>query len=49
MGWIELLGWLKVMHRQQKGTQASPDSWAGADQDPFWTEARRKREEERQQ
>jgi len=47
MGWRELMAWLKVMRRQQEGKEVGPDSWEGADRDPFWVNARRQREEER--
>lgn len=47
MGWRELLGWIKAMHRQREGAEVSPDSWRNADRDAWWAEARRKRDEDR--
>jgi hypothetical protein len=49
MEWGVFLGWLGVMKRQAEGTQTSPDSWRGVENDPWWAEQRRKREEERAQ
>jgi hypothetical protein len=46
MGWRELNAWLRAMSRQKEGRRTSPDSWAGADQDPQWVEMRRKRDAE---
>jgi len=47
MGWIELMAWVKAMRRQTQGEQTSPDSWAGAEKDPWWAEQHKKRDEER--
>jgi hypothetical protein len=47
MGWRELQAWLGAMKRALEPRQVEPDSWAGVDQDPWWQEARRKRDAER--
>jgi hypothetical protein len=46
MGWRELRGWLREMNRQREIEAgrggAGPDSWQGAENDPFWAEMREK-------
>ena len=46
MGWREFCAHLKEMNRQQEARKTNPDSWANADQDPWWQEARAKRDRE---
>ena len=47
MGWGEFIGWLRAMKREDEAMEPSPGSWAGADQDPWWQQARRERDEKR--
>lgn len=47
MGWLELLAWLRVLNKQVKGAQTTPESWENSEQDPWWAEQRRIRDEER--
>lgn len=47
MGWREFIGWLEVLDRQNKPPEVDPGSWQGADQDPWWQQARRERDEMR--
>jgi hypothetical protein len=35
------------MNDQKQAGQVTPDSWRGAENDPWWVEQRRLREEER--
>lgn len=49
MEWDVFKGWLQTMKRQVEGTKTSPDSWRGVENDPFFVEQRRKREEKRRQ
>lgn len=47
MSWPELTGHLKALNRrrdrQTHGVVTPPDTWAGADQDPFWQPHRARR------
>lgn len=47
MEWALFLAWLKTMRNQIEGTQTSPDSWKGSENDAWYQEQRRKREEAR--
>lgn len=47
MGWREFTGWLETMSRQRDGGGVTPDSWQGADSDPWWQQVRQQREEAR--
>jgi hypothetical protein len=47
MGWVELMGWLDVMRVQTEPRTVTPESWEGASEDPWWREARAKRDADR--
>jgi hypothetical protein len=47
MEWRVFIGWLETMRRQIEGVKTSPDSWAGSENDAWYQEQRRKREEQR--
>lgn len=47
MGWGEFVGWLRAMKREDEAREVQPGSWEGAANDPWWTEARRDRDEKR--
>lgn len=47
MGWPEFLEWLRAMKREREAAEVAPDSWENAAHDPWWVEARRKRDEMR--
>lgn len=46
MGWLEFLEWLGAMRREHEALEVGPDSWRGAESDPWWVNARREREEQ---
>lgn len=45
MGWREFRGWRRELIRRRKAEMeaqtADPESWDGAENDPFWEEQRR--------
>lgn len=49
MGWREFRAWLRErnrsVERRAEGQMASADSWAGRENDPWWAEQDRKRDE----
>ena len=47
MGWGEFTAWLRAMKREVTPREVDPGSWEGADQDPWWQQARRERDEKR--
>jgi hypothetical protein len=47
MGKREFYGWVDQAHREQDGQHVDPDSWEAAEQDQWWQEARRRRDEAR--
>lgn len=49
MEWDVFKGWLETLKRQVDGTHVTPDSWKGVENDAWWQEQRRLREERRRQ
>lgn len=47
MEWALFEAWRDTMRRQVQGRQAGPDSWDGAQSDPWWTQQWRDRAEKR--
>jgi hypothetical protein len=46
MGWKEFQSYIKAMNKQNEVKTTSPDSWAGVENDSWWANARRERDEE---
>lgn len=49
MGWKRFTSWLEVMKRQNAPPELDPGSWVGTENDPWWVNERKKRDESRGQ
>lgn len=44
MGWRQLCAFQRAMIEAKRGPEQDPNRWAGSEWDPWWQEARQKRE-----
>lgn len=47
MGWGELSAWLAALNRERMPAEQDPHSWKNTEHDPWWQDARAKRDAER--
>lgn len=47
MEWDVFQGWLQALKRRREAGEVSPFSWKNSESDPWWQEARAKRDAER--